>query len=182
LRVTDAALPFASFTRQAVGDFVETYQKQHQRRQAAAVLKNLFGIARYHGVVAIDEAAGLGLETTPPRDRIWADEEIARWHEAASSEDPHMSTAFLLLQYTAQRPSDRVRLWSILYRAQIGGSGWMSFVTKLGFEAVDAGPLRVSRLLEAYGMLWIDQALNRGRSRSFAFALIDRAPSGSRSE
>ena len=51
----------------------------------------------------------------------------------------------------------------------------MSLVTKLDFEAVDAGPLRVSRLLEAYGMLWIDQALNRGRGRSFAFALIDRA-------
>jgi predicted dinucleotide-binding enzyme len=51
----------------------------------------------------------------------------------------------------------------------------LSLVTKLGFEAIDAGPLRIARLLEAYGMLWIDQALNRGRGRSFAFALTDRA-------
>jgi predicted dinucleotide-binding enzyme len=48
-------------------------------------------------------------------------------------------------------------------------------VASLGFEAVDAGPLRNARLLEAYGMLWIDQALYRGRGRSFAFALTDRA-------
>jgi predicted dinucleotide-binding enzyme len=52
----------------------------------------------------------------------------------------------------------------------------LSLITKLGFEAIDAGPLRIARLLEAYGMLWIDQALNRGRGRSFAFALTDRAP------
>jgi predicted dinucleotide-binding enzyme len=51
-----------------------------------------------------------------------------------------------------------------------------SLIAKLGFEAVDAGPLRIARLLEAYGMLWIDQALNRGRGQSFAFALTDRSP------
>ena len=50
----------------------------------------------------------------------------------------------------------------------------ISLIAKLGFEAVDAGPLRIARLLEAYGMLWIDQALNRGRGQNFAFALIDR--------
>ena len=54
----------------------------------------------------------------------------------------------------------------------------MSLIAKLGFEAVDAGSLRIARLLEPYGMLWIDQALNHGRGRSFAFALIDRAPGG----
>jgi 8-hydroxy-5-deazaflavin:NADPH oxidoreductase len=58
----------------------------------------------------------------------------------------------------------------------------MSLIAKLGFEAIDAGPLRIARLLEAYGMLWIDQALNRGRGQNFAFALIDRAPSDARSE
>jgi predicted dinucleotide-binding enzyme len=52
----------------------------------------------------------------------------------------------------------------------------LSLIAKLGFEAVDAGPLRNARLLEALGMLWIDQALNRGRGRSFAFALVDRPP------
>jgi hypothetical protein len=42
--------------------------------------------------------------------------------------------------------------------------------------------LRIARLLEAYAMLWIDQPFNRGRAQNFAFALINRAPSGARSE
>ena len=100
------ALPFASFTRRAVVDFIESYVSPHQRRQATAVLKNLFGIARYHGIVNTDEAAGLRLKTTKPRDRIWSDDEVARWLDAAGGEDPHMTTAFLFLQYSAQRPSD----------------------------------------------------------------------------
>ena len=44
----------------------------------------------------------------------------------------------------------------------------------LGFDAIDAGPLRNARLLEPYGMLWIDQALNRGAGRDFAFAVVRR--------
>src|SRR5205814_4206503 len=104
------ALPFASFTRRAVVDFVETYSRPHQRRQVAAVLKNLFKLARYHGIVATDETAGLRLKTSRPRDRIWTDDDVARWIENAGAEDPHMTTAFLLLQFTAQRPTDVLRV------------------------------------------------------------------------
>jgi predicted dinucleotide-binding enzyme len=50
----------------------------------------------------------------------------------------------------------------------------LQLVAELGFAAVDAGPLRIARLLEPYGMLWIDQALNRGRGRDFAFVLTRR--------
>jgi hypothetical protein len=103
-------LPFASFTRRAVVDFIESYGKPHQRRQAAAVLKNLFRLARYYGIVATDEAAGLRLRTARPRDRVWSDDEVARWIEAAGVEDAHMTTAFLLLQFTAQRPTDVLRM------------------------------------------------------------------------
>jgi predicted dinucleotide-binding enzyme len=48
----------------------------------------------------------------------------------------------------------------------------MGLVNDLGFEAVDAGPLSVSRLLEPYAMLWIDQALNRGAPQESAFAFM----------
>ena len=51
----------------------------------------------------------------------------------------------------------------------------MGLVRDLGFEAIDAGPLRNARLLEPLAMLWIDQALNRGRGRDFAFALVRRS-------
>jgi predicted dinucleotide-binding enzyme len=49
----------------------------------------------------------------------------------------------------------------------------MELVGKLGFEAVDAGPLKNARLLEPLAMLWIDQAIKRGRGREFAFALVN---------
>src|SRR5438270_10187645 len=110
IEVLGPALPFASFTRRAVVDFIESYPKAFQRRQVAAVVKNLFKLARYHGVVATDKTAGLRLKTNRPRDRVWSEDEINRWLAAAVGEDQHMITALLLLQYTAQRPSDVLRM------------------------------------------------------------------------
>lgn len=97
-------LPFGVFTRAGVIDFVETYPKPHQRRQCAAVLKNLFNTARYYGIVDRSEADGLRLKGSPPRDRLWSADEIGAWMIAAGA--GHMLTAFMLLRYTAQRPSD----------------------------------------------------------------------------
>ena len=45
-------------------------------------------------------------------------------------------------------------------------------VSSLGFDPVDAGPLKSARLLEPFAMVWIDQAIKRGRGRDFAFALV----------
>jgi predicted dinucleotide-binding enzyme len=50
----------------------------------------------------------------------------------------------------------------------------LSLVSALGFQAIDAGPLRISRLLEPMAMLWIHMALNRGEPMSRAFALTQR--------
>jgi 8-hydroxy-5-deazaflavin:NADPH oxidoreductase len=50
----------------------------------------------------------------------------------------------------------------------------MGLVTDLGFEALDAGPLRNARLLEPFALLWIDQARVRGQGRDFAFAITRR--------
>jgi len=49
----------------------------------------------------------------------------------------------------------------------------MDLVGKLGFAPVDAGPLKNARLLEPFAMVWIDQAIKRGRGRDFAFALVN---------
>jgi Phage integrase family len=100
----------AAFTRRAVVDFLETYAARHQRRQAAAVLKALFRLARYHGLPASDVATGLRLKTTKPRDRVWSEDEVARWLAAAAGEDAHMATAFQILRYTTQRPTDMLRM------------------------------------------------------------------------
>jgi hypothetical protein len=34
-------------------------------------------------------------------------------------------------------------------------------------------PLKSARLLEPFAMVWIDQAMTRGRGRDFAFALVN---------
>jgi predicted dinucleotide-binding enzyme len=51
----------------------------------------------------------------------------------------------------------------------------LSLVSDLGFQAVDAGPLRIARLLEPMAMLWIHMAVNRGEPVTTAFALTQRA-------
>ena len=50
----------------------------------------------------------------------------------------------------------------------------LKLVQELGFEVVDAGPLRIARFLEPYAMLWIDQVLTRGAGRNFANARVRR--------
>ena len=50
----------------------------------------------------------------------------------------------------------------------------MKLVGELGFDVIDAGPLRNARLLEAHAMLWIDLALVRGQGRDFAFGILRR--------
>lgn len=43
----------------------------------------------------------------------------------------------------------------------------------LGFDPLDAGGLVQARLLEPFGMVWINQAMLRGKGRTWAFAAID---------
>jgi predicted dinucleotide-binding enzyme len=51
----------------------------------------------------------------------------------------------------------------------------MGLATDAGFEAVDAGDLAESRLLEAYAMLWIELARKRGLGSDFTFTLQRKA-------
>ncbi len=46
----------------------------------------------------------------------------------------------------------------------------IKLINELGFEALDAGPLRAARLLEPLGMLWIQLAATASAGRDFTFA------------
>jgi predicted dinucleotide-binding enzyme len=48
-------------------------------------------------------------------------------------------------------------------------------LTDLGFEPLDAGDMTKARLLEPFGMVWINQALLRGKGRNWAFAAVEQA-------
>lgn len=50
-------------------------------------------------------------------------------------------------------------------------------LTDLGFEPLDAGDLTKARLLEPYALVWINQAIMRGKGRNWAFAAVERATS-----
>lgn len=45
---------------------------------------------------------------------------------------------------------------------------------EIGFEPLNAGPLKQARLLEPFALLWISLALERGLGREFAFLLTRR--------
>jgi predicted dinucleotide-binding enzyme len=53
-----------------------------------------------------------------------------------------------------------------------GKSTVMALARDIGFEPIDAGPLRNARLLEPLAMLWIDQALYRGAGPDFVFTVM----------
>lgn len=113
--------PFAAFDRRTVIDYIESYDAAHERRQAAAVLRNLFETALYYQVTDANHASNLRLEVTNPRDRWWTPDEISRWLDAAPDhpKGAAMEMAFYLLFYTAQRPGDVLTMpWSAWDRAR----------------------------------------------------------------
>jgi hypothetical protein len=51
----------------------------------------------------------------------------------------------------------------------------LGLVAEIGFDAIDAGELKIARLLEPFGMLWIHLAITKGMGRdSWAFQIARR--------
>jgi hypothetical protein len=48
-----------------------------------------------------------------------------------------------------------------------------ALLTDLGFAALDAGDITKARLLEPFGMVWINQALFQGTGRNWALAAVE---------
>ncbi len=50
----------------------------------------------------------------------------------------------------------------------------LQLVSDIGFEAVDAGKLEVARLIEPFGMTWINLAMKQGLGRDWALQIVRR--------
>lgn len=50
-----------------------------------------------------------------------------------------------------------------------------ALLTDLGFEPFDAGDLSKARLLEPHALVWINQAIMRGKGRNWALAAVERS-------
>lgn len=72
-------------------------------------------------------------------------------------------------RYTLGRPMMPVAGDDAAAREQV-----MALATRLGFDAVDFGPLSAARYLEPLAMAWIHLALRQGQGRAFAFARMTR--------
>ena len=104
--------------------------------------------------------------------RTSAGEQVASWAPGA--------TVFKSFNQTGAESMERASSFAVKPVMFVAGDDEakkpivLELVAKIGFDAVDAGPLRNARLLEPFGMLWIDQALKRGRGTAFAFAVTRR--------
>lgn len=77
---------------------------------AFAVLKLLFGIAEDYGHIEVNPARKPKLSRGAAREAVWTDAQV---EEVLAVAAPHVALGLRLLLYTAQRPSDVVRMpWS----------------------------------------------------------------------
>ena len=115
-------------------------------------------------------ASGLGLALGFDRS---AGERVAEWAKGAA--------VFKTLNQTGANNMAEAARFAVTPSMFVAGDDEakkpivMQLLRDLGFEPIDAGPLTNARLLEPLAMLWIDQALKRGRKPYFAFALVRRS-------
>lgn len=139
---------------------------------AEAVVKALPGLA---GKVVIDcmnplgrTAAGLGIVLGHSTS---GGEEVARWL-------PQSHVVKTLNQVGAEVMADARALPHAPVMFMAGNDAGAKalagqLLTDLGFEALDAGDITKARLLEPFAMVWINQALLRGKGRRWGFAAVE---------
>ena len=101
-----------------------------------------------------------------------AGEEVAKWAKGARVVKAFNTTGsgnMANARYDSARPT-----MCICGDDAAAKSSVSKLADDLGFEAVDAGPLRNARLLEPFAMLWIYLAIKQGLGPNIAFKLLRR--------
>ena len=100
-------------TRYEIVNFIDTLRdKPRAQRHAVTVLQIVLDRALYYGLVEQNYSKGLDLAPKVSRSEYWQPEQIEAWLDAATrhKHGTPMRLAFLLLTYTAQRPSDVLQM------------------------------------------------------------------------
>jgi predicted dinucleotide-binding enzyme len=98
-----------------------------------------------------------------------AGEKVAAWCAGA-----HVYKAFNTVAAEVMVAPERMTVKPVVFVAGDDAASKptaLKLVEDTGFEARDAGPMRNARMLEYLALLYLDLAMVRGMSRTFAFAL-----------
>ncbi len=111
--------------------------------------------------------SGLEIGTTTS-----AAEQVAQWAKGAKVVKAFNTVGFNIMADT-KFPNGRVAMF-YCGDDEKAKATVQQLAEELGFEPLDAGPLRQARLLEPFAMLWISLALAYGYGRDFAFQMLRR--------
>ena len=101
-----------------------------------------------------------------------AGEQAAGWAKGARVVKIFNSTGFHNMENPAY-PDGRVTMFYCGNDASAKKTA-AQLATDLGFEAIDAGDITISRLLEPYSMLWIQLARHQGQGLNFGSRVMRR--------
>ena len=99
-------------------------------------------------------------------------EQVGRWAAGANVVKAFNSTGFNVMDDPVME-----RRHAVMFVAgddQAAKGVVLDLATAIGFEAIDAGNLKMARVLEPMAQLWIYCAYRQGLTRDYAFALIRR--------
>lgn len=98
-------LPITAITRRVVVDFADSWaHSPSQRGIALTVLRRIFDVAAYQGLIDANPCHRLGLSKPKSRDQYFMPDDEKAFLKAC--ERDRLRTAFHLLLFTGQRPSD----------------------------------------------------------------------------
>jgi predicted dinucleotide-binding enzyme len=99
-------------------------------------------------------------------------EQVARWAGGARVVKAFNSTGWNNM--VAPRIGDATTFMPVCGDDAAAKADVMALAMDIGFETIDAGELKVARLLEPYAVLWIHLAYRCGLGREYAFTLARR--------
>lgn len=109
------SLPFRQLSRRVIVEFVKTHRNPGEQHKMRAVLSVLFNHAREIGLIEVNQAEGLNLETPPKRGAVWEQEDIDAFLMACEVHPMGglVRLYFQICRFTAQRPGDTAAMsWS----------------------------------------------------------------------